>query len=125
MYWEFLIYDFHTLRSIKRRYSPPFFWLAWLIAQGIFDWGPLLAGRSTTNVKSLYSKTSSVDEIDLVTIPPELCDFMTTLTLKNGSPFTTTVKGSFVGTNNTEGEEIGGFPIRPAKSKLLNSFDEI
>ncbi|CDJ53112.1 hypothetical protein, conserved [Eimeria brunetti] len=69
---------------------------------GVFDWGPLLAGRSTANVKSLYSKMSSAEEIDLVTIPPELCDFVTPLTLQNGSPFTTTVKGSFAGTSSPE-----------------------
>ncbi|CDI85439.1 Hydrocephalus-inducing protein like protein, related [Eimeria praecox] len=72
-------------------------------SEDIFDWGPLLAGRSIANVKSLYSKVSSIEDVDLVTIPAELCDFMTPLTLQNGSPFTVTVKGNFAGTTGTEG----------------------
>lgn len=83
--------------------------------QGVFDWGELLSGRSTANVKSLYSKVIPAEEINIMQIPPELLDFMTSLTLKNGSPFTTTVKGSFAGGTNTDGGEV----IRKLSHKLF------
>lgn len=57
----------------------------------------------------------SAEEINLMQVPPELLDFMTSLTLKNGSPFTTTVKGSFAGGTNTDGGEV----IRKLSHKLF------
>ncbi|OEH79817.1 hydrocephalus inducing related protein [Cyclospora cayetanensis] len=56
-------------------------------------------------VKSLYSKISTADDVDRLTIPQELSAFMTSLILRNGSPFTIIVKGSFAGALGADGAE--------------------
>ncbi|KAL8443893.1 hypothetical protein Emed_006517 [Eimeria media] len=75
----------------------------YVIKEGFYEWGPLLAGRSAALIKSLYSKGGAGEDVESVSIPPELQDFMTPLLLRNASPFDTLVKGSFAGGLGLEG----------------------
>ncbi|KAL8435591.1 hypothetical protein ACSSS7_002384 [Eimeria intestinalis] len=77
----------------------------YVVKEGVYEWGPLLAGRSAGFVKSLYSKGGTPDDLESVSIPPELVDFMTPLLLRNASPFDTLVKGSFAGVLGAEGAD--------------------
>ncbi|KAL8270019.1 hypothetical protein Esti_006052 [Eimeria stiedai] len=77
----------------------------YVVKEDIYEWGPLLTGRSAGLIKTLYSKGGAVDDLESVSVPPELEDFMTPLLLRNDSPFDTLVKGSFAGGLGAEGAD--------------------
>ncbi|PFH36000.1 hypothetical protein BESB_056510 [Besnoitia besnoiti] len=93
-------------------------------SEGVFDFGPLLLGRSSATARALYAKMANGDALESSRIPDELQNYCEEISLRNASDFPTTVRCALQSSGlHADAAELGPASRRKGSPKTASASD--